>query len=91
MSSHSDPIRARLNERERLADPEYDDLQDALRAVLDLCDEWTDVYAADIRRVIAEEIGVTDALEAGVAIDWEPVSETTMNMMRAMRGDFNGD
>lgn len=61
----TDPIRARLDDWQAISKAEYGD---ALRAVLDLCDEaspmgWghTQFYVADVRRVIAEHLGVTDA------------------------------
>lgn len=60
----TDPIRARLNGPNMLHEDMYQ-WRDALRAVLDLCDEpdpemTFPEYQANIRRVIAEHLGVTD-------------------------------
>jgi hypothetical protein len=62
-----DPIRARLDDYDYATMPEYADLCDALRAVLDLCDrsdDWDEmtgwVNADRLRRWIAEHLGVTD-------------------------------
>lgn len=63
----SDPIRARLDDPRPATAPTKYELWAALRAVLDLCDreerrygtaDWT--WDTDIRRVIAEHLGVTD-------------------------------
>jgi hypothetical protein len=61
----SDPIRARLDRVDWDDDQAARAMENALRAVLDLCDEglhWLhdEDNIADIRRVIAEALGVTD-------------------------------
>lgn len=63
---NTDPIRARLDSYHRPGGV-FADTVDALRAVLDLCDDWSNFFGpADLRDVIADALG-TDRDRGGAA------------------------